>query len=76
MQNKVAIAVLLLSLSSLAMGQSDFTLTGIVPEAGQKTALDVNYTGHSPNDPACLHDKDAWRVWVKRSTMRSPTNWK
>jgi hypothetical protein len=72
MQNKVAIAVLLLSLSSLAMGQSDFTLTGIVPEAGQNPALDVNYTGAFPNDPSAYMSKDAWRVWVKTSTDAEP----
>ena len=61
-----AFAVLFLALCSAAMGQSDFTLTGIVPEPGQKTALDVNYTGAFPRDPSAYMNKDAWRVWVKR----------
>jgi hypothetical protein len=72
MKNKLAIAVLLLSLCSLAMGQSDFALTGIVPEAGPKTALDVNYTGAFPADPSAYMSKDAWRVWVKKSTDEKP----
>lgn len=58
--------MLFLALCSAAMGQSDFTLTGIVPEPGQKTALDVNYTGAFPRDPSAYMNKDAWRVWVKR----------
>ena len=72
MRIKVAFAVLLLFLSSLAMAQSDFVLTGIVPEAGQKASLDVNYTGAYPPDPSVYLNKEAWRVWVKRSTDATP----
>lgn len=54
------------------MGQSDFTLTGIVPEAGQKTALDVNYAGAFPDNPSAYMSKDAWRVWVKRPGDANP----
>ncbi len=59
-------------LSSAAMGQSDFTLTGVVPEAGPNTALDVNYTGTFPDDPSAYLSKDAWRVWVKRPSDAKP----
>ena len=59
-------------LSSAAIGQSDFTLTGIVPEPGQKTALDVNYAGAFPADPSAYMSKDAWRVWVKRPNDTKP----
>jgi hypothetical protein len=72
MRNKGTLAVLILALSSAAMGQSDFTLTGIVPESGQKTALDVNYTGTFPDDPSAYLSKDAWRVWVQRPTDAKP----
>lgn len=59
-------------MSLTATAQSDFTLTGIVPEAGQKTALDVNYTGDFPDDPSAYLSKDAWRVWVKRPNDAKP----
>ena len=63
---------MILLLSSAAMGQSDFTLTGIVPEAGQKPALDVNYAGTFPNDPSAYLSKASWRVWVKRPGKSKP----
>jgi hypothetical protein len=76
MKNKGAIAIQLLAVSLSAMGQSDFTLTGIVPEAGHKTALDVNYSGAFPDDASAYMSKDAWRVWVKRPTDAKPLRWK
>jgi hypothetical protein len=72
MKNRGTLAVLFLALSSAAMGQSDFTLTGIAPEAGQKTALDVNYTGTFPDNPSAYMSKDAWRVWVRRPNDANP----
>jgi hypothetical protein len=72
MKNRFIFATLLIAASTLAMGQSDFSLTGIVPEAGYKTALDVNYTGTFPADPSAYLSKDAWRVWVKRPSEAKP----
>jgi hypothetical protein len=72
MKNRSIVAVLLIAASTIAMGQSDFSLTGIVPEAGYKTALDVNYTGTFPADPSAYLSKNAWRVWVKRPSDAKP----
>src|SRR5580692_10001001 len=72
MKNRTIFAMLLIVASTVAMGQSDFSLTGIVPEAGYKTALDVNYTGSFPADPSAYLSKDAWRVWVKGPNEASP----
>jgi len=43
-----------------------------VPEAGRKTALDVNYTGTYPDDPSAYINKNAWRVWVRRPNSANP----
>jgi hypothetical protein len=72
LMNRGSFATVFLIVSAAAMGQTDFTLTGIVPEAGQKTALDVNYTGTFPVDPSAYTTKDAWRVWVKRPSQATP----
>jgi hypothetical protein len=72
MMNRVGFATLFIVASTMAMGQRDFTLTGIVPEAGRTTALDVNYTGTLPSDPSPYLNKDAWRVWVRRSNGARP----
>ena len=72
MKNRTIFAMLLIVASTVAMGQTDFSLTGIVPEAGYKTALDVNYTGSFPADPSAYLSKDAWRVWVKGPNEASP----
>lgn len=65
-------AALWIGASTLAMGQSDFTLTGIVPEPGRTASLDVNYTGTFPSDPSAYLNKDSWRVWVKRPDAPIP----
>src|SRR5215475_10395410 len=72
MASKRIVATFMLLAASAAMGQSDFTLTGIVPEAGEKTALDVNYTGAFPSDASAYLSKDVWRVWVKRPGDAKP----
>jgi hypothetical protein len=72
MKNRSIFATLLIVASTVAMGETDFNLTGIVPEAGYKTALDVNYTGTFPADPSAYLSKDAWRVWVKRPNAANP----
>jgi hypothetical protein len=72
MRNRGILATLFVVASTIAMGQGDFTLTGIVPEAGTKTALDVNYTGTFPADPSAYLDKDAWRVWVRKPNGTNP----
>lgn len=66
MVHRGVFAALWIVASTLAVGQSDFTLTGIVPEQGRTAVLDVNYTGTFPNAPSAYLDKEAWRVWVRR----------
>ena len=72
MRNRGILPAVFVVASTIAMGQSDFTLTGIVPEAGRKTALDVNYKGTYPDDPSAYLSKDAWRVWVTRPNSANP----
>ncbi|MGA7110228.1 MAG: hypothetical protein WBY75_20935 [Terracidiphilus sp.] len=72
MRNRGILATLFVAASAVAMGQGDFTLTGIVPEAGSRTALDVNYTGAFPADSSAYLNKDAWRVWVRKPDGANP----
>ena len=72
MTSRSIFAALWVGVSTLAMGQSDFTLTGIVPEPGRTAALDVNYTGTFPDNPSAYLNKDAWRVWVRRPNAPNP----
>jgi hypothetical protein len=72
MMHRGSSVALLLVASTLAGGQTDFTLTGIVPEAGGRTALDVNYAGTFPDDPSAYLSKDAWRVWVRTPNEVNP----
>jgi hypothetical protein len=66
------VALLGLLSCAAADAQNTFTLTGIIPESGQFTALDVNYAGTYPDNPSAYLDKAAWRVWVKPNDELKP----
>lgn len=72
MKTIAALALLSSLFAHRSEAQTALTLTGIVPENGEKTALDVNFSGSYPDDPSAYLNKDAWRVWVKRQEDSRP----
>ncbi len=72
MKSRFAALFLFVVASVASRADSDFRLTGIVPEPSHKTALDVNFTGTLPEGPSAYLDKGSWRVWVKRRNATNP----